>query len=154
MDLTAMNKILLVAGNSSNEALGCSRIIALHTYSRDPVQVFIFAECSTPRQQERERAQTPEELLALLQAPQTVGTNLGSAGVELLAFTDNSLDSLNHLDLIKRNKECVERHHPECYYVHNTGDLNVDHHERLERRHCAQSRVKSPEAFCMLRQLV
>jgi LmbE family N-acetylglucosaminyl deacetylase len=91
------------------------------------VQVLIVAEGSTSRQQKRERAQVVDELSALAQAAQTAGSILGAAGVELLDLPDNRLDSLDRLDLIKRIEECVERHQPECVYVHHAGDVNVDH---------------------------
>jgi LmbE family N-acetylglucosaminyl deacetylase len=55
------------------------------------------------------------------------GSILGAAGVELLDLPDNRLDSLDRLDLIKRIEERVERHQPECVYVHHAGDVNVDH---------------------------
>ena len=53
-----------------------------------------------------------DELSALAQAAQTAGLILGAAGVELLDLPDNSLDSLDRPDLIKRIEECVERHRP------------------------------------------
>ena len=52
---------------------------------------------------------------------------LGAAGVELLDLPDNRLDTLDRLDLIKRNEERVKRHQPECVYVHHAGHLNVKH---------------------------
>ena len=97
-------------------------------------QVLIVAEGSTSRLLERDRNQVRDELSALAQAAQTAGSILGAAGVELLDFPDNRLDSLDRLDLIKRIEESVERYQPACVYVHHAGDVNVDHrrlHEAL-----------------------
>ena len=92
--------------------------------------MLIVAEGSTSRQQERDRAQVRNELSVLAKAAQMAESILGAAGVELLDLPDNRLDSLDRLDLIKRIEECVERHQPECVYVHYAGDVNV-YHRRL-----------------------
>lgn len=125
--MAAMNQVLVVAAHPDDEVLGCGGTIARHANSGDHVQVLIVAEGSTSRQQERDRAQVKDELSALAQAAQKAGSILGAAGVELLGLPDNRLDSLDRLDLIKRIEDCVERHQPECVYVHHAGDVNVDH---------------------------
>ena len=69
-----------------------------------------------------------DELSALAHAAHTAGTILGAAaGVELLDLPDNRLDSLDRLHLIKLIEEYVDRHQPECVYVHHAGDVNIDH---------------------------
>jgi len=122
-----MMRVLVVAAHPDDEVLGCGGTIARHADSGDHVQVLIVAEGSTSRQQQRDRSQVQDELSALAQAAQTAGLILGAAGVELLDLPDNRLDSLDRLDLIKRIEERVERHQPECVYVHHSGDVNVDH---------------------------
>jgi LmbE family N-acetylglucosaminyl deacetylase len=119
--------VLVVAAHPDDEVLGCGGAIARHADSADQVQVLIVAQGSTSRQQERHRAQVRDELSALAQAAQTAGSILGAAGVELLDLPDNCLDSLDRLDLTKRIQVCVERHKPDCVYVHHAGDVNVDH---------------------------
>ena len=121
------DSVLVVAAHPDDEVLGCGGTIARHADSGDQVQVLIIAEGSTSRLQERDRTQVQDELSALAKAAQTAGSILGAAGVELLDLPDNRLDSLDRLDLIKRIEECVERHQPECVYVHHSGDVNVDH---------------------------
>ena len=122
-----MSKILVVAAHPDDEVLGCGGTIARHADSGDQVEVLIVAEGSTSRQQKRDRAQVRDELSSLANAAQIAGSILGAAGVELLDLPDNRLDSLNRLDLIKRVEEFVERHQPECVYVHHAGDVNIDH---------------------------
>jgi len=91
------------------------------------VQVLIVAEGATSRLQQRDPGQASDELSALAQAAQNAGAILGAAGVELLDFPDNRLDSLDRLDLIKRIEARMERHQPQVVYVHHAGDVNVDH---------------------------
>ena len=127
MALSAINKVLVVAAHPDDEVLGCGGTIARHVDSGDQVHVLIVAEGSTSRQHKRDRSQVGDELSALAKAAQAAGSILGAAGVNLLEFPDNRLDSLDRLDLIKRIEECVERYKPECIYVHHSGDVNVDH---------------------------
>ena len=127
MALGSNKKVLVVAAHPDDEVLGCGGTIAQHADTGDQVQVLIVAEGSTSRQQKRDRTQVQDDLSALAQAAQTAGSILGAAGVELLDLPDNRLDSLDRLDLIKRIEECVDRHRPECVYVHHAGDVNVDH---------------------------
>ncbi len=118
---------MVVAAHPDDEVLGCGGTIARHADSGDQVHVLIVAEGSTSRQQKRDRSQVGDELSALAKATQTAGSILGAAGVELLDLPDNRLDSLDRLDLIKRIEEHVDRHQPQCVYVHHAGDVNVDH---------------------------
>ena len=119
--------VLVIAAHPDDEVLGCGGSIARHSDAGDEVQVLIVAEGSTSRQQERDRNQVKGELSALANAAQKAGSILGASGVELLDLPDNRLDSLDRLDLIKRIEVCIERHQPECVYVHHAGDVNVDH---------------------------
>ena len=125
--VTFSRQVIVVAAHPDDEVLGCGGTIARHADSGDQVHVLIVAEGSTSRQQKRDRSQVGDELSALAKAAQAAGSILGAASVELLDLPDNRLDSLDRLDLIKRIEECVERHQPECVYVHHAGDVNVDH---------------------------
>ena len=125
--MTNSNQVLVVSAHPDDEVLGCGGTIARHADLGDRVQILVVAEGSTSRQQKRDVARARDELSALAKAAQTAGSILGAAGVELLDLPDNRLDSLNRLDLIKRIEECVERHKPECVYVHHAGDVNIDH---------------------------
>jgi LmbE family N-acetylglucosaminyl deacetylase len=121
------DSVLVVAAHPDDEVLGCGGTIARHADAGDQVQVLIVAEGATSRQQQRNRLQAGDELSALAQAAQMAGSILGAAGVELLDFPDNRLDSLDRLDLIKRLEERIDRHQPQVVYVHHAGDVNVDH---------------------------
>ena len=122
-----MTSVLVVAAHPDDEVLGCGGTIARHADAGDQVQVLIVAEGATSRQDQRDRLLVGDELSLLAQAAHTAGSILGAAGVELLAYPDNRLDSLDRLDLIKCIEERIERHKPHVVYVHHAGDVNVDH---------------------------
>ena len=121
------DSVLVVAAHPDDEVLGCGGTIARHADAGDQVQVLIVAEGATSRQEQRNRNQASDELSALAQAAQKVGTILGASGVELLNFPDNRLDSLDRLDLIKQIEERIAPHQPQVVYVHHSGDVNIDH---------------------------
>ena len=121
------NSVLVVAAHPDDEVLGCGGTIARHAEAGDQVHVLIVAEGATSRLQQRDRGEARDELSALAQAAQKAGTILGAAGVELLDYPDNRLDSLDRLDLIKCIELRIERHQPSVVYVHHAGDVNVDH---------------------------
>ena len=123
-----MNKsIFIVAAHPDDEVLGCGGTIARHADEGDQVQVLIVAEGATSRQEQRNRNEATDELSALAQAAQKVGTILGAKEVELLDLPDNRLDSLDRLDLIKQIEERIARHQPQVVYSHHAGDVNIDH---------------------------
>lgn len=120
-------KILVVAAHPDDEVLGCGGTIARHSDFGDHVEVLIIAEGTTSRQPQRNRLNAVQELTALRKAAQEAGSILGAAGIELLDFPDNRLDSLDRLDLIKQIEKRIELHQPEVVYIHHIGDVNVDH---------------------------
>ena len=123
-----MNKsIFIVAAHPDDEVLGCGGTIARHADAGDQVQVLIVAEGATSRQEQRNRNEATDELSALAQAAQKVGTILGAKEVELLDLPDNRLDSLDRLDLIKQIELRIARYQPQVVYLHHAGDVNVDH---------------------------
>ena len=121
------DSVLVVGAHPDDEVLGCGGTIARHAEAGDQVHVLIVAEGATSRLQQRDRGEARDELSALVQAAQKAGTILGAAGVELLHYPDNRLDSLDRLDLIKCIELRIERHQPSVVYVHHAGDVNVDH---------------------------
>lgn len=121
------NTVLVVAAHPDDEVLGCGGTIAHHADVGDHVEILILAEGATSRQYQRDRSLAEDELSSLAQAAHTAGSILGAAGVELLTFPDNRLDSLDRLDLIKQIEERIARHQPNIVYVHHAGDVNVDH---------------------------
>ena len=64
---------------------------------------------------------------ALEQSAQQAGAILGAQGVELLDLSENRLNSLDRLDLIKQIEARIDRHQPQVVYVRHAGDVNVDH---------------------------
>ena len=121
------NSVLVVAAHPDDEVLGCGGTIARHARNGDHVQVLIVAEGATSRYLRRDRLQVDEELSALARSAQKAGSILGAAGVELLDFPDNRLDSVDRLDLIKVVEDRINQFQPQLVYVHHVGDVNVDH---------------------------
>ena len=121
------NRVLVVAAHPDDEVLGCGGTIARFSDAGVQVQVLIVAEGSTSRLLQRDRSQVADELSALALASQTAGSILGASGVELLAYPDNRLDSIDRLDLIKQIEKTIDRYQPEAVFVHHCGDVNVDH---------------------------
>lgn len=127
MPLSKAKKVLVIAAHPDDEVLGCGGTIARHSDIGDHVEILIVAEGATSRQQKRDRLHAVEELSALEKAAQIAGSILGAAGVELLDFPDNRLDSVDRLDLIKQIETRIDLHQPEVVYVHHVGDVNIDH---------------------------
>ena len=121
------DSVLVVAAHPDDEVLGCGGTIARHADEGAQVQVLIVAEGATSRQEQRNRNEATDELSALAQAAQKVGTILGAKEVELLDLPDNRLDSLDRLDLIKQIELRIARHQPQVVYTHHAGDVNIDH---------------------------
>ena len=121
------NSVLVVAAHPDDEVLGCGGTIARHARNGDHVQVLIVAEGATSRYLRRDRLQVDEELSALARSAQKAGSILGAAGVELLDFPDNRLDSVDRLDLIKVVEDRINQFQPQLVYVHHVGDVNIDH---------------------------
>ena len=127
MPSSETKKVLVIAAHPDDEVLGCGGTIARHSDAGDHVEILIVAEGATSRQPQRDRLDAAKELSALGKAAKSAGSILGAAGVELLDFPDNRLDSLDRLDLIKTIEERIELHKPEVIYFHHIGDVNIDH---------------------------
>ena len=102
MRLSKAKRVLVIAAHPDDEVIGCGGTIARHGDNGDHVEVLIVSEGATSRQPQRDRSGAFKELSALGKAAQAAGSILGAAGVELLDFPDNRLDSLDRLDLIKQ----------------------------------------------------
>jgi len=119
--------ILVVAAHPDDEVLGCGGTIARHVDDGAKVNILIVAEGATSRQPERDRLQAKALLSALSESARLSAEILGVAGIDILDFPDNRLDSLDRLDLIKVIEEFINRHEPSTVYVHHAGDVNIDH---------------------------
>jgi N-acetylglucosamine malate deacetylase 1 len=119
--------IAVIAAHPDDEVLGCGGAIARHAQDGDRVHVLIVAEGATSRNATRSVDQSHTALSALAQAATTANGILGAAGVELLQYPDNRMDSVDLLEVAKSIEEFVQRISPQVVYTHFSGDLNRDH---------------------------
>jgi len=119
--------IAVIAAHPDDEVLGCGGAIARHARELDRVHILIVAEGVTSRGPTRNRKEDRTALAEIEEAARTANGILGAAGVELLRYPDNRLDSLDLLEITKSIEEFIERLEPELVYTHFIGDLNRDH---------------------------
>lgn len=123
-----MNKrVLVVAAHPDDEVLGCGATIAKHVQSGDEVHVAILAEGITSRDTEYNREKHINELSVLGQAAHKANKILGVTSLDLFAFPDNRMDSVDLLDVVKKVEVLVEKYQPNIVYTHHVGDVNIDH---------------------------
>lgn len=119
--------VLVTAAHPDDEVLGCGGTIARHATEGDKVHILLMAEGITSRDQKRDTAARQEDLSALAQTANNVGSLLGACAVDMLCFADNRLDTLPLLDVIKAIEARLEQIRPSVVYTHHQGDLNIDH---------------------------
>lgn len=119
--------ILVIAAHPDDEVLGCGGTIARHGDAGDQVHILIIAEGATSRSQQRSREAASHELSQLGAAARQAADILGAAGVSLMDFPDNRLDSCDRLDLTKVIEQYVKQYQPHTVYTHHAGDVNIDH---------------------------
>lgn len=118
---------LILAAHPDDEVLGCGGTMARLAGEGHAVHVVIMAEGATSRDPVRDRSTRAGELSGLAAAAHRAGEVLGVASVELLAFPDNRMDSLDRLDIVKTVEALVARHAPDTVFTHHAGDVNIDH---------------------------
>ncbi len=124
---SSSRKILVVAAHPDDEALGCGGTIAKHAREGDHVEILIVAEGITSRSDQRNPTKDKSALSELAAKAKEAGKVLGAKNVNLLGFSDNRLDSMDLLDLIKPIEEKITSFNPEIIYTHHRSDLNIDH---------------------------
>jgi len=119
--------IAVIAAHPDDEVLGCGATIARHTVAGKQVHVLILSEGATSRDAVRSRANAQVQLSELAVSAQKAHAILGSASLEMLAFPDNRLDSIDLLDVVKPIEAFLQKVDPEAVYTHFPNDLNIDH---------------------------
>ena len=119
--------VLVVAAHPDDEVLGCGGTIVRHVQQGDRVAVIILAEGVTSRAAKRIPDQDAEKLQALAAATHRACAVLGVKDVTLNDFSDNRMDSLPLLEIVKVIEQHIARLQPTVVYTHHGGDVNVDH---------------------------
>ncbi len=122
-----MKSLLVFAAHPDDEILGCGGTLARLAQQGYSIHIIIMAEGVTSREPKRNREQNAETLSELNQAAQHAGKQVGATSIELLAFADNRMDSIDMLDVIKVVEDRIAAYKPEIIFTHFPNDLNIDH---------------------------
>lgn len=120
-------KILVVAAHPDDEVLGCGGAILKHIESGDIVHTIIMAEGLTSRDCCRDVVGRADELSELHQTAKKVADFMGVEKLIMNNFSDNRMDSVALLDVVKIIEREVDEFQPDIVYTHHAGDVNVDH---------------------------
>lgn len=120
-----MNKnILVVAAHADDEVLGCGGTIAKHTHNNDHVSVCFLTDGVSARD-----TTNLNDVEIRNQATYKAMTSLGVKDKDIYQFdfSDNKMDALPLLDIVKKIEALIELTSPNVIYTHFRHDLNVDH---------------------------
>lgn len=114
--------VLIVAGHTDDEVLGCGGTIARHVAEGDIVYAVFMADGVSSRPQTGQ-----DELSYRNAAAESAREILGIRENFYLGLPDNRLDSLPLINVIQSLEPIVVKLQPNIIYTHHHGDLNVDH---------------------------
>lgn len=120
-------RVLVVAAHPDDEVLGCGATIARHAKAGDAVRILILAEGVTSRRPKRQVRRDAAPLGSVRRSARLANRRLGVADVVLHGFSDNRMDGMDLLDVVKVVEKHLEEFGPDTVYTHHAGDLNVDH---------------------------
>lgn len=126
-----MNRnILILAAHPDDEVLGCGGTIARLADEGEIIHVAfladgIFSRVGNPAIQQ-------EELAARQAAAQKACDILGVKSVFFCEFSDNRMDTIALLDIIKPIEALVAKYQPDTVFTHHAGDVNIDHRRTHE----------------------
>lgn len=114
--------VLVVAAHPDDEALGAGGIIARHARAGDVVSCVFMTNGVSARgeglqEEARQRNEAAEEAASVLGISKTVYHD----------FSDNAMDSVPLIEIVKAVEAAINEARPEVVYTHFGQDLNVDH---------------------------
>jgi LmbE family N-acetylglucosaminyl deacetylase len=112
-------RVLVIAAHPDDEVLGCGGTMARHVADGDDVNVLFVADGETSRGMKA----LPNRNLMALAASQIIGTK----PPQFLDFSDQRLDQLALLDIVKLIEVHAFMIKPTIVYTHHADDLNLDH---------------------------
>jgi LmbE family N-acetylglucosaminyl deacetylase len=125
--MSESKRVLVVASHPDDEVLGCGGTMAVHADNGDVVDVLIVVEGATSRDAKRDTGKQAETLTALQQSACNAAAVLGAREPHFLGFSDNRLDGMELLEVIKPIEALINELKPQVIYTQHGGDLNVDH---------------------------
>ena len=118
--------VLVIAAHPDDEVLGCGGTIARLVREGKKVHVLILANGLTSRPA-HDKSNNEDLLKQHHQRAQQAGSLMGTAGVRVLGFPDQKLDTLPLLEITQAIEREIERVQPDTIFTHHGGDLNQDH---------------------------
>lgn len=120
-------KILVVAAHPDDEVLGVGGTILCHSRNGDIVHIMIMAEGITSRSEKRNMESVNNELAELHVKCKKVSELLGAEKLIVCKFSDNRMDGIELLDVVKEIEKEINLFRPDIVYTHHAGDVNIDH---------------------------
>jgi LmbE family N-acetylglucosaminyl deacetylase len=112
--------VLAVVAHPDDEVLGCGGTLARHAEAGDAVHVLILADGESSRLQ-------PSEISKRLACAERAARILGLLPYKFLQFSDNQMDKVALLEIVRQIEAVISQLRPTVIYTHHGGDLNVDH---------------------------
>ena len=112
-----MNKILILVAHPDDELLGCGATISKHSDNGDKAQIVFLADGFSSRKGDNNRINSAKKVSKILNCKSPIFLN----------FSDNQLDTIPLLKIVKKIEKVIESFQPNIIYTHHFGDLNIDH---------------------------
>ena len=128
LDIEGQERVLIIAAHPDDEVLGCGGTIARMVSEGSSVHVLMMADGETSRSFEPEQREIEVDRIEARNASAEKACKiLGCSSVDVLGLSDNRLDGLELLDLVKNIETFVQRYRPSKVFTHHAGDVNIDH---------------------------
>jgi LmbE family N-acetylglucosaminyl deacetylase len=114
--------VLVAVAHPDDEVLGAGGTIARLSAAGHAVDVLIVADGETSR-----AGASAGAVSTRAKAATAAAGILGARAPRLLSLTDQKLDTMSLLDIIRPIEQAAREIAPEIVYTHNPNDLNVDH---------------------------
>lgn len=125
-----MKSILVFAAHPDDEVLGCGGMLAKLADEGASIHVAFLADGIFSRTVGAGAQQV--ELLSRRAAAQKAGDILGVQSISFGEFSDNRMDGIALLDIIRPIESLIAKHQPDTVFTHHAGDVNIDHRRTHE----------------------
>lgn len=120
-------RVLVVTSHPDDEALGCGGTISKHINAGDIVTVALLTDGEKSRIGASDVDVKRRFEQCDLAMTELCGGNRTGAKLTSVPFSDQKLDTVPFLDVVKEIERCVKKTQPEIVYTHFEGDINRDH---------------------------